>query len=77
MLPTKDSATSRGIKTAVQAIIGLIVGLLVTVWAVPGVPHVVINYIQSNFIQVLLSVGIPSGLASWIWNAFRADLPKY
>lgn len=77
-LPQKDSVTSRAIKTAVQAMVGFLIGLIVVVWAVPGVPHAVISYVQSNLISVLLSVGIPSGVVTYAWNnILRKDLPNY
>jgi hypothetical protein len=76
-LPKQDSATGRGLKTAVQAMIGFTVGLLFTVWAVPGVPAAVLNYVQDNAIKVLLLVGVPSGLTSFVWNLFRKNIPNY
>jgi hypothetical protein len=71
----QDNAVVRGIRTAIQAIIGAFVGLVLVVWAVPGVPEAVGNYLLDNFIPVALAVGIPSGLAGFIWNALRKDVP--
>lgn len=77
-LPQNDSATGRAIKTAVQAIIGFMVGLFIAVWAVPGVPDAVWSYIQSNLLQVLLAVGLPAGVTSLVWNViFRPDVRNY
>lgn len=76
-LPSQDSSTGRGLKTAAQSIIGFIIGLFVVVWAVPGVPTTVINYVHNNFLQVLLIIGIPSGITSFVWNFFRKDIPNY
>lgn len=76
-LPSQDSATGRGIKTAVQAIIGSIVGLLVTVWGVPGVPDAVLDFLQKNWLQLALLVGLPSGATSFIWNYFRSNVKNY
>lgn len=76
-LPTQDSSTGRAVKTFVQAIIGFVVGLLVTVWAVPGVPHAVLDYLQKNFLQIALLFGVPSGLSSFIWNWLRSDVKNY
>ena len=66
----------KGLRTAAQAIVGAFVGLLIVVWAVPGVPEAVIHYLQSNVVELLVSIGIPSGLASWGWNAFEASRAK-
>ncbi len=77
LLPGQDSATGRGIKTALQAVVGSLVGLVVTVWAVPGVPEAVFDYVQKNLVQILLMVGIPSGVASFVWNYFRKDVKNY
>ncbi len=80
-LPSQDSATGRGIKTALQTVIGFTVtfftGLILAVWQVDGVPQVVLNYVQHNFIQVLLSIGIPAGVAGFVWNYFRKNVPNY
>ncbi len=79
--PTQDSATGRGFKTGLQAVIGYIVtfavGLVLTVWHVPGVPHAVLQYCQNNFVQVALLFGVPSGIAALVWNIFRKDVPNY
>jgi hypothetical protein len=74
-----DSARGRGIRTFVQALIGLFTGLLVTVWAVDGVPQAVFNYITSSLPNFLLLVGVPAGatgLVSYIWNVLRKDVPN-
>lgn len=64
-------ALVRGLRTAAQAVIGVVVGLFVTVWAVPGVPEAVANYLLNNFIPVAVAVGIPSGVAAYIWNVAK------
>lgn len=76
-LPSQDSATGRAVKTAVQAAFGFIVGLVAVVWAVPGVPHAVVNYAETNFVQMLLFVGMPAGLTSLVWNLLRKEVPNY
>lgn len=80
-LPSQDSATGRGLKTFVQALIGFVVGLFITVWAVPGVPEAVGNYVQANIGEVLLTIGLPiavsTGLVSLVWNIFRKKVPNY
>lgn len=76
-LPSQDSSTGRALKTAVQAVIGFAIGLLIVVWNVPGVPYAVQNYIQGHIVEVLLAIGLPAGLTSLVWNFFRKDVPDY
>lgn len=71
-----DSAVARAIRTFFQAFIGFVFGLLVVIWAVPGVPHAVIDYVSANWVQLALDLGIPSGVASFIWNLLRKDVPN-
>lgn len=71
----QDTAVVRGIRTAIQAVIGAFVGLVVTVWAVPGVPEAVGAYLLDNFIPVAIAVGVPSGIAAFVWNALRKNVP--
>ena len=73
----QDSAAGRGVKTIVQTIIGSIVGLALAVWAVPGVPGAVTNYISGHIVEILLLVGIPSGVASFVWNLLRKEVPNF
>jgi hypothetical protein len=58
----------KGLRTAIQSMVGVVVGLAVVVWAVPGVPEAVIQYLTENAIQVALVVGIPSGVVAWLQN---------
>ncbi len=66
----------RGLRTAAQAIIGTLVGLVFVVWAVPGVPQAVIAYLTTNAPELLVSVGLPSGLISWLWNWYESRSVK-
>lgn len=59
---------NKGIRTALQAMVGLFIGLVTAVWAVPGVPEVVTQYLTDNAVQIALLVGIPSGLVAWLQN---------
>jgi hypothetical protein len=59
---------NKGIRTALQAIVGALVGLVVVVWAVPGVPEAVIEYATTNLVPLLLAIGIPSGVVAWLQN---------
>lgn len=72
-----DTAKGRGVRTAVQAFVGFISGLIVTVLAVPGVSEVAVQYITDNLVNFLVLVGVPSivtGIVSWAWNIFRKDV---
>ncbi len=64
----KNTAAAKGIRTAIQAALGVLVGLVAVVWAVPGVPEAVVNYLKDNLVQILLVVGLPSGLISFLQN---------
>lgn len=59
---------NKGVRTALQAIVGALIGLVLVVWAVPGVPEAVINYATSNLVPLLLVIGIPSGVVAWLQN---------
>lgn len=58
----------KGVRTGIQAMIGSIIGLIAVVWAVPGVPEAVVNYAQTYWLPILLSIGIPSGFVAWVQN---------
>ena len=75
--PSSDTALVRGVRTIFQTIIGAFVGLVLAVWAVPGVPEAVTSYISTNLVQLLLVVGIPSGLASFVWNLLRPSVKNF
>lgn len=72
-----DSALVRGIRTAIQAIVGFGVGLAGTVWAVPGVPGAVHTYLVGHALAAALAIGIPAGVAGFVWNALRKDVPNF
>ena len=59
---------NKGVRTALQAIVGSLIGLILVVWAVPGVPEAVIEYAKLNAGPLLLVIGIPSGVVAWIQN---------
>lgn len=72
-----DTAKGRGVRTAVQALIGFVAGLIAAVWAVPGVAEAVFDYVTDNLVNVLVLVGLPSaftGVVSWLWNVARKDV---
>lgn len=55
-----QEAKKRGIRTGAQTLVGLIVGLIVVVWNVEGVPQAVFDYTTS---QAALFFGTSSGVA--------------
>ncbi len=69
-----DTAVWRGIRTGVQALIGFFTGLLATIWAVPGVPEAVTNYINGHIVQLAVAFGVSTGVAAFIWNVLRKDV---
>jgi len=72
-----DTALVRGVRTVFQTIIGAFVGLVAVVWAVPGVPEAVTTYLSTNLVQLLLVVGIPAGLTSFVWNLLRPSVKNF
>jgi hypothetical protein len=62
----------KGLRTGLQAAVGVLVtflvGLVLAVWNVPGVPETVLTYVGDHLAQVLLVVGIPSGLVAYVQN---------
>lgn len=73
----KDTALIRGVRTAIQAVIGFVTGLVVVVWNVPGVPEAVVSYTSNNIVQLAAAFGISSGLAAFVWNFFRKDVSNF
>lgn len=64
----KNKPAVKGLRTALQAIVGSLVGLVVVVWQVEGVPEAVTTYASDNWLPLLLAIGIPSGLIAWVQN---------
>ncbi|MEC5150858.1 hypothetical protein [Cryobacterium sp. GrIS_2_6] len=73
---TTHSPLVKGIRTAVQAIVGIVIGYIVFIWAVPGVPAATIQYISSNIVPLLVTAGLPSGLVAFAWNYFEQRVQK-
>lgn len=59
---------NKGVRTALQTIVGALIGLVLVVWAVPGVPEAVIEYATTNLVPLLLVIGLPSGFVAWLQN---------
>lgn len=64
----KNSPLGKGVRTSLQSLVGVLVGLFLTIWAVPGVPEAVAKYAVDNLAQIALLVGVPSGFVSWLVN---------
>jgi hypothetical protein len=69
-----DTAVARGIRTAIQAAAGFIIGLFTTIWAVPGVPDAIYQYLTGNAVKLAIAVGIPAGVVALVWNLLRKDV---
>lgn len=69
-----DTAVWRGVRTAVQAVIAFVAGLVATVWAVPGVPEAVTNYVGNNLAQLAVGFGVSTGVVAFVWNWLRKDV---
>jgi len=64
----------KGLRTFGQTLVGLVVGLALVVWRVPGVPTAVHNYVIGNELAVFTTlgtlVGVPAGIVAWLHNKF-------
>lgn len=82
-LPEKDSAAFRGVKTSFQTFIGTfliipISNLFMKLWAVPGVPEAVQNWLIDYFVLIGGTIGISSGITAFVWNLLlRKDVKTY
>jgi len=76
MNETPKTPEIRGWRTFVQALGGILVGLVLAVWNVPGVPEVITEYARTNFVPLFIAlatlIGIPSGIISLIQNRIEA-----
>lgn len=80
-LPTQDSATGRGLKTTLfSTASGLIIfstGLFGVLHSVPGCSDAVLEYIRANALTFSLSIGVPTGVFSFVWNYLRPQVRNY
>ena len=72
----KNTVIGKAVRTAIQAFIGFVVGLVVVVWHVPGVPEAVIGYTQNHFVMALVSIGLPVGVVSGVVAYVHNDVEK-
>lgn len=79
-LPTNESATAKALRTALSALGGFAIGLVVVIWQVPGVPDAISVYVSKHAVELLLSFGIPSivgtGLVNYIISYFRPSVKR-
>lgn len=76
----KYTPKGKGIRTGLQALVGsavtLVIGLALVIWNTPGVPENVANYLYQNLVQIVVSVGVPTGVLSgfvaWYQNRSEA-----
>lgn len=68
------SPSVKGGRTFLQVLIGLVVGLALAVWRVPGVPMAIHDYVIGNeaavFGTLAALVGVPSAVVSWVHNKY-------
>lgn len=81
-LPKVDSAVFRGLITMYQAFLTFVIGFIVAILQVPGVPKAAMDYVWNQAPQTLLAMGIPliigTGLVSFLMNyLFRRNVPTY
>lgn len=70
----KNLPKAKGFRTALQALGGFIVGLAVVVWAVPGVPDAVTQYLLENWLGVISSLGLSTGIFSGLLSLVQNKL---
>ncbi len=70
----KNNPSVKGVRTAIQAIIGTAVTFLTGLWAIPEVRDYTTTFIEQYGIflagAVLALVGVTSGIISWLQNQF-------
>lgn len=67
----KNTPQAKGIRTFIQAVPGFFIGLVLTVWAVPGVKEAVFLYVQKDglaLLTLLFSGAVVTGLISFFQN---------
>ena len=62
------NAKVRGVRTALQAIGSVLIGLVVTVWSVEGVPQAVFNYLSNQAILFFGTTGVAGFVIGYLMN---------
>lgn len=69
-LPEKNTATRNSFEIVLKALAGFSIGLIATIWAVPGVPEALADYLIKNWLQVALTIGLPGAIGTGLINLF-------
>lgn len=67
----KNTPKAKGFRTFIQAIPGFFIGLIVTVWAVPGVPEAVKQYVLTEGVGLLIILGISASVVTGLVSYFQ------
>lgn len=62
------SARERSIRTGLQAIVSLLIGLVVTVWRIDGVPTAVFDYLGSQVAVLFGTTGVAGLVIGYLMN---------
>ncbi len=65
------STKERSVRTGIQAVLSLLVGLVVTVWSVQGVPSAVFNYLSSQTAVLFGTTGVAGLVIGYLMNKGR------
>ena len=61
-------AKTRGLRTALQTLGGVILGLFTTIWAVEGVPEAVTNYLSGQALLLFGTSSLFAGVIGYLMN---------
>lgn len=62
------SARERSLRTGLQAIVSLLIGLVVTVWRIDGVPTAVFDYLGSQVAVLFGTTGVAGVAIGYLMN---------
>lgn len=65
------STKERSIRTGIQAVLSLVIGLFVTVWSVQGVPTAVFDYLSSQTAVLFGTTGVAGLVIGYLMNKGR------
>lgn len=65
---SQRTPTELGVRTFIQALGGLLIGLIAVIWAVPGVPQAMRGYLVDNAVPMLALFSVPSGVIAFLQN---------
>ena len=68
------STKERSVRTGVQAVLSLLVGLVVTVWSVQGVPSAVFNYLSSQTAVLFGTTGVAGLVIGYLMNKGKKQM---